>query len=121
MFYTRIRQRLLNQKQKTSTLKQCKAKVFKAKTKNFYTKGKQFLFFVVFLRCIFALKKRKSGSETSITILLKYQNNAKLCYTNTDSFIINIKTEDFYEDIANDAEKRLIHQIMKSIDHYVKE
>ena len=25
---------------------------------------------------------------------------------NTDSFIINIKTEDFYEDIANDVEKR---------------
>ena len=24
----------------------------------------------------------------------------------TDSFIINIKAEDFYEDIANDAEKR---------------
>ena len=25
---------------------------------------------------------------------------------NTDSFIINIKTEDFYENIANDVEKR---------------
>ena len=36
----------------------------------------------------------------------KYQDNAKLCYMNTDSFIINIKTEDFYEDIANDVEKR---------------
>ena len=24
----------------------------------------------------------------------------------TESFIINIKTEDFYEDIANDVEKR---------------
>ena len=24
----------------------------------------------------------------------------------TDSFIINIKTKDFYEDIANDVEKR---------------
>ena len=33
----------------------------------------------------------------------KYQNNAKLCYMDTDSFIINIKTEDFYKDIANDA------------------
>ena len=30
----------------------------------------------------------------------KYQNNAKLCYKNIDSFIINIKTEDLYEDIA---------------------
>ena len=36
----------------------------------------------------------------------KYGNNIKLCYTDTDSFIMNIKTEDFYEDIANDVEKR---------------
>ena len=36
----------------------------------------------------------------------KYQNNAKLCYMDRDSFIINIKTEDFYEDISNDVEKR---------------
>ena len=36
----------------------------------------------------------------------KYGNNVKLCYTDTDSFIINIKIEDFYEDIANDVEKR---------------
>ena len=47
----------------------------------------------------------------------KYQNKAKLCYMDTDCFIINIKTEDFYEDIANNVEKDLIHQIMKSIDH----
>ena len=36
----------------------------------------------------------------------KYQNNATLLYMDTDIFIINIKTEDFYEDIANDVEKR---------------
>ena len=36
----------------------------------------------------------------------KYQDNAKLCYMDTDSFIINIKAEDFYEDIADDVEKR---------------
>ena len=35
----------------------------------------------------------------------KYQNNIKLCYMDTDSFIINIKTKDFYEGIANDVEK----------------
>ena len=35
----------------------------------------------------------------------KYQVKAKLCYTNTDSFIIRVKTEDFYKDIANDVEK----------------
>ena len=36
----------------------------------------------------------------------KYGDNVKLCYTDTDSFILNIKTEDFYKDIANDVEKR---------------
>ena len=35
----------------------------------------------------------------------KHQGNAKLCYIDTDSFIINIKTEDFFEDIAYDVEK----------------
>ena len=35
----------------------------------------------------------------------KCQNNAKLCYMDTDNFIINIKTG-FYEYIANDVEKR---------------
>ena len=35
----------------------------------------------------------------------KYQNNAKLCYKDTDSFVINIKTEGFYKDIAEDVEK----------------
>ena len=35
----------------------------------------------------------------------KYQDKAKLCYMDTDIFIIHIKTEDFYEDIANDVEK----------------
>ena len=36
----------------------------------------------------------------------KYNDNVKLCYMDTDSFIMNIKTEDFYEDVANDVEKR---------------
>ena len=36
----------------------------------------------------------------------KYGNNVQLCYMDTDSFIMNIKTEDFYKDIANDIEKR---------------
>ena len=31
----------------------------------------------------------------------KYGDRAKLCYTDTDSFIINIITEDFFEDISN--------------------
>ena len=37
----------------------------------------------------------------------KYEDRAKLCYTDTDSFIIHIITEDFYKDIANDVEKSL--------------
>ena len=36
----------------------------------------------------------------------KYKQNAKLCYIDTYNFIINIETEDFYEDISNNAEKR---------------
>ena len=36
----------------------------------------------------------------------KYQNYSKLCYMDTDSFIIHIKTEDFYKDIADDVDKR---------------
>ena len=39
----------------------------------------------------------------------KYGDNVKLCYTDTDSFIINIKTEYFFEDISNDG---LIHLTM---------
>ena len=35
----------------------------------------------------------------------KYGDNIKLYYMDTDSFIMHVKTEDFYEDIANDAEK----------------
>ena len=35
----------------------------------------------------------------------KYQNNVKLCYIDTDRFIIQIKTEYFYEDIANNVKK----------------
>ena len=35
----------------------------------------------------------------------KYGDKAKLCYMDTDSFIIHIETEDFYKDIANDVNK----------------
>ena len=51
----------------------------------------------------------------------KYQDNAKLCYMDTDSFIINIITENFYKDIADDVKKDLIHQIMSATDHYLQE
>ena len=35
----------------------------------------------------------------------KYGERAKLCYTDADSFIIHIITEDFFEDIADDVER----------------
>ena len=36
----------------------------------------------------------------------KYGNKVKLCYMDTDSFIMSIKTNDFYRYISNDVEKR---------------
>ena len=36
----------------------------------------------------------------------KYGNNVKLCYMDTDSFIMNIKTKEFYKNLDNDVEKR---------------
>ena len=65
----------------------------------------------------------------------KYGDNVKLCYMDTDSFIMHIKTGDFYKDIADDVEeqeisikilqmmlkKDLINQIMKLIDEYLQE
>ena len=36
----------------------------------------------------------------------KYGENAKFCYMNTDSFIVHVKTDDIYKDIAEDVETR---------------
>ena len=36
----------------------------------------------------------------------KYNDHVKLCCMDTDSFTVNIKTKDFYKDIANDVEDR---------------
>ena len=38
-------------------------------------------------------------------IKLKYGDKARLCYTDTDSLVIYIETEDLYKDIAGDVEK----------------
>ena len=35
----------------------------------------------------------------------KYQDKVKLCYMDTDSFMIHLETNDFFEDIANDVDK----------------
>ena len=36
----------------------------------------------------------------------KYNDNVKLCYMDTDSFIMNIKTKYFYKGISSDVDKR---------------
>ena len=36
----------------------------------------------------------------------KYCEKAKLCYMDTGSFIVSIKTDDIYKDIAEDVETR---------------
>ena len=35
----------------------------------------------------------------------KYGENIKLCYMDTDSFVIRITTDYFYKDISNDINK----------------
>ena len=39
-------------------------------------------------------------------LYLKYGDRIKLCYTDTESFMMHNETEDFYKDIADDFEKR---------------
>ena len=36
----------------------------------------------------------------------KYGENANLCYMHTDSFIVPVKGDDIYKDIAEDVETR---------------
>ena len=35
----------------------------------------------------------------------KHGDNVKLCYTDTNNFVIHVKTEDFYKNIADDVHK----------------
>ena len=37
----------------------------------------------------------------------KHGSKVKFCYMDTESFVYEIETEDFYRDIAKDVEKRL--------------
>ena len=39
-------------------------------------------------------------------VKLKHGETGKLCYMDTDSFIVYVKTEDIYVDIAKDVETR---------------
>ena len=39
-------------------------------------------------------------------VKIKYEEKAQLCYMDMDSFVVNIKTKDFYKDISQDVNKR---------------
>ena len=39
-------------------------------------------------------------------VKLKYRENAKLCYMDTEGCIVHVKIDDIYKDIAEDAETR---------------
>ena len=39
-------------------------------------------------------------------VKVKYMDNAKLCYMDTDSFVMNVKTKDVYKHIAEDVKER---------------
>ena len=39
-------------------------------------------------------------------VKVKYEDRARLFYMDTDSFVVNIKTKDFYKDISQDVNKR---------------
>ena len=42
----------------------------------------------------------------------KYDEKAKLCYMDTEIFIVYIKTDDIYKDVAEDLKLNLILRIM---------
>ena len=61
----------------------------------------------IYLRLVvLALSKTKMYEYWYDDMKPKYGTNAKLCYMDTDSFIMNVKTEDFCKNIDNDVEKK---------------
>ena len=53
-------------------------------------------------------------------VKLKYAKKSKLCFMDTDSFIVYIKTDDVYIDIAEDVETRFDISNYE-LDHCLKE
>ena len=51
----------------------------------------------------------------------KYGVKAKLCYMNTETFILCIKTGDIYIEFVEMSKIDLILEIMNYIDHFLKE
>ena len=39
-------------------------------------------------------------------VKVKYEDRARLCYMDTDSFVLNVRTKDFYRDISEDVKDR---------------
>ena len=39
-------------------------------------------------------------------VKIKYEDKARLCYMDTDSFVVNIKAKDFYKDIVENVKER---------------
>ena len=50
----------------------------------------------------------------------KYGNKVKLCYTDTDSSIMQIFTDDFYADISSDAKRLILVVIQKKATNLLK-
>ena len=50
----------------------------------------------------------------------KYDKKAKLCYMDRDSFVVHVKKDDIYKDIAEDVETRF-DTLNNQIDHCLKE
>ena len=50
----------------------------------------------------------------------KYKDKAKLCYMDTNNFVINIFTDDVFEHINNDVERWFVHLtiIRMTKDHF---
>ena len=46
----------------------------------------------------------------------KYNDNVKLCYMDTDSFVMNIKTNDFYKEITSATDQYLQERIKRLKD-----
>ena len=58
--------------------------------------------------CILDISKTFMYEFNYDYIMKKYKNKATVCYTDTDSFIYEIKTEDFYADIAGDIDSKFV-------------
>ena len=55
---------------------------------------------------IFKLSKTVMNEFWYDYVKSKYGEKAKLCYMDMDSFIVHIKADDIYKDIAEDVETR---------------